>query len=122
MPRKTAATQSAPTSIQRQKQELERHAERIKQELGKTREFLDKAPALVAEAQRKQQREVIERFHRPSRIEGPADFRLELIGTRPAKPVRKLRKDRSIAPLVTLLLLAGFCAGVYYAWRVLWQG
>ena len=121
MPRKTTAKQSAQSPIQNRKQELERQAEQIKQELSKTREFLDKAPALIAEVQRKQQRAIIERFQRPQRLGGPSDIRYDFDPGRRRKPPKPLRKERSKAPLVTLLLLAAFCAVMYYAWRVMWH-
>ena len=121
MPRKTAATKGSHSPIQSKKQELERHADQLRAQLSQTRDFLDKAPAMIAEVQRKQQRAIIERYHRPSPIEGPADFRLEFVRNRNTKPPKRLRRERSKAPFVTLLLLVGFCIVVYYGWHVLWQ-
>ena len=122
MPPKAAARKANQTAIEAKKRELEHQTEKLRAKLSETKDFLDKAPALQAEVQRKQQRAIIERYQRPARIEGPADFRAELVGTRRYKPPKRLRKERSIAPFVTLLLLIGFCAVMYYAWRVLWQG
>ena len=121
MPPKAAAKKANHSAIEAKKRELERKAEQVKAKLNETQEFLDKAPALQAEVQHKQQRAIIERYQRPARIEGPADFRAELVGTRKHRPPKRLRKERSKAPFVTLLLLIGFCAVMYYAWRVLWH-
>jgi hypothetical protein len=121
MPRKTTARHGTQSHIQTKAQELERQAEKIKAELLKTRAFLDKAPELIADVQRKEHRERIARYEQPPRLDGPGDFRLELVSGRSSKPTR-LRKERSKAPLVTLVLVVGFAFVAYYAWRVLWNG
>ena len=65
--------------------------------------------------------ERIAKYEQPPRLDHPGDFRVEFIGKYRPKPP-KLRKERSIAPLVTLLLLVAFAFVFYYGWRVLWQG
>lgn len=121
MPRKPAAKSRTRSPIQNKTQEVERDAEQIRAKLRQTREFLDKAPAMIAEVQRKEHRDRIARYEQPPRLDGPGDFRLGFVRGRSPKPP-KLRKERSKAPVVTLLLLVGFAFVAYFAWRVLWQG
>ncbi len=42
-------------------------------------------------------------------------------GKKPPVP-RKLRKERSMAPLFTLALLVTFIVVAYFAWKALYQG
>jgi hypothetical protein len=121
MPRKSDRQQGPPSPLLSKQRELEREAAQIKARLNETREFLDKAPDLKAEAQRRRQQEAFERYNRPSRIEGPLDYRLEFVPNKTHSQPRPLRKDRSKAPLITFLLLVAFGVVVYYAWRVLCQ-
>jgi len=55
-------------------------------------------------------------------VEGPADFRYDLVPSKAPKKPRTLRKERSKAPLLTLVLLVTFGCVVAYAVRTLWQG
>ena len=121
MPTKASAKKGSPSPIQSQKQEVERHAKRLQEELRKTQEFLNKAPELIAQKQREEHRARIAKYEQPPRLDHPGDFRVDLIGKPRIKP-RKLRKERSIAPFVTLLLLVAFVFVFYYGWRILWQG
>jgi hypothetical protein len=121
MPRKPdrKSTESPIRSKQEQLAQLE---ENVKAKLSKTRQFLDKVPALKDEAEKKQQRELIDRFNHPARLEGPTDFRLNFDRGRSPKPPPKLRKERSMVPLFTLILFVTFVVVAYYAWKALWQG
>ena len=122
MPRKTDHRSQRLPAIQTKQQELDKQAAQLQAKLIQTREFLDKAPALKAAAQRKQQRAIFDRFNRPARVEGPADFQLAYDTSRNAPPPRRLRRERSKAPWITLLLLVVFAVVVYYSWKALWQG
>lgn len=122
MPRKSDRKRETRSPIHDRQRELDLHARQIKEKLDATRAFLKKAPEIKAEVTRKQQRAIFERFGGPARVAGPPDIRLELVQSKTAKPPRSLRKDRSKAPLVTVLLLGIFIAVVYYAWRALSQG
>jgi hypothetical protein len=121
MPRKTDRQAEKQSPILAKKLELERKAAQLSAELNQTRDFLKKVPDLKAAAQQRRQKETLDRHTRPTRIEGPADFRLEFTPGKPLKPPRRLRKDRSKAPLITFLLLVAFGIVVYYAWCVLLQ-
>ena len=121
MPRKSNRQPGSQSPLSSKQQELEQQSVQLKAKLNQTREFLSKAPDLKAEAQRRRQRAAFDRHNRPSRIEGPPDYRLEFVSTKPFSPPRRLRKDRSKAPLVTFILLMAFAGVVYYAWGVLWQ-
>jgi len=122
MPRKSDRKPNGDSPIQSKQQQLAQMEAQLKAKLGKTQEFLGKVPALKDEVKKKQQREIVDRFNRPARLEGPADFRLDFVaGKKPAKP-RKLRRERSKAPLISLLLLVTFIVVAYYAWKSIWQG
>ena len=122
MPSKASAKKKgSPSLIQTQKQELERHAQELREKLAKTQTFLQEAPKLIAAKQQKEHRERISRYEQPPRLDHPGDFRVEFIGKPTQKPP-KLRKERSIAPFVTLLLLVAFAFVFYFGWRTLWQG
>ena len=122
MARKTDRKPTGESPIQSRQQQLAQMEAQLKAKLNKTQEFLEKVPALKDQVQKKQQREIYDRFNRPARIEGPADFRLDFVrGKSPAKP-RRLRKETSKAPLVTLLLLVTFIVVAYFAWKSIWQG
>lgn len=114
--------QSSDTALDRQRKALEAKAAAIKAQLAETRQFQEKAPEMRAKAVEKEQREIVSRYHRPSSIEGPADFRYELYAGRETAKPRKLRKERSKAPLLTFVLLIAFVCVVYYAVRTLWNG
>jgi hypothetical protein len=122
MSRKSDRKPNGDSPIHSRQQELLQRAEQLKAQLSQTRQFLEKAPALKDEVQRKQQREIFDRFHRPARLEGPTDFRLDYVAAKHTGPTRKLRKERSKAPFITAVLLVTFAVVVYYAWRALWQG
>ena len=122
MTRKPDRKSTGASPIQTRQQELHVKAEAVKAKLSQTRQFLEKVPALKDEAQKKQQREIYDRFNRPARLEGPADFRLDFVRGKKDRPPRKLRKERSKAPLITLVLLVTFIVVAYYAWKSLWQG
>lgn len=121
MPSKASAKKGSPSVIQTQKQELERRAQRLQEELQRTQNFLKEAPQLIAKRQQQEHRERIAKHQQPPRLDHPGDFRVEFIGKPKGKPP-KLRKERSIAPFVTLLLLVAFVFVFYYGWRTLWQG
>lgn len=121
MPPKASAKKGSPSPIQSKKQEVERRTQRLQEELRKTQEFLIKAPELIANKQREEHRARIATYEQPPRLDHPGDFRMEFIGKPRAKPP-KLRKERSMAPFVTLLLLVAFVFVFYYGWRILWQG
>jgi len=122
MSRKPDHKSTGASPIHARRQELEARAQQVKAKLSQTRQFLEKVPALKDEAQKKQQREIFDRFNRPARLEGPADFRLDFVAGKRSAPPRKLRKERSKAPLFTLLLLVTFLVVAYFAWKSLWQG
>lgn len=122
MARKSDRKPAGDSPIQSKQQQLAQMEAQVKAKLNKTQEFLEKVPALKSEVQKKQQREIYDRFNRPARLEGPADFRLDFVaGKKTARP-RKLRKERSKAPLITLILLVTFIVVAYFAWKSLWQG
>jgi hypothetical protein len=110
-----------PNPINRRQRALDEQTENLKAELEKLQKFQQKAPELKAEARRREQQEILSTYRRPVRLEGPADFRYEVSGTKKAKP-RKLRKERSSAPVLTLVLFVTFCCVVAYAVRTLWHG
>jgi hypothetical protein len=122
MPRKTDRKSEGVPAIQTRKQELEAREAQLKAKLNQTREFLEKAPALKDEVQRKQQRALFDRFNRPARLEGPVDFQLDYVASRNVKPPKRLRRERSRIPWVTLLLTVVFAVVAYFAWKALWQG
>ncbi|MEO6741946.1 MAG: hypothetical protein ABIP20_17010 [Chthoniobacteraceae bacterium] len=122
MAKKSDRKPTVESPIQSKQQKLELLAEKLKAEINKRQEFLKKAPALKDEAQKKQQRELVERFNRPARIEGPVDFRLDFVREKKSAPPKKLRKERSKAPLVTFVLFVTFVVVAYFAWKSLWQG
>jgi hypothetical protein len=122
MSRKTDRKSTSESPIQSRQQQLAQQEQQVKVRLNQTREFLQQVPALKDEVKKKQQRELIDRFNHPARLEGPTDFRLNFDRGRTSAPPRKLRKERSKAPLVTLLLLVTFVIVAYYAWKALWQG
>lgn len=122
MSRKTDRKATGASPIHARQQELEAKAEQVKAKLSEMRQFLEKVPALKDEAQKKQQRAIYDRFNRPARIEGPGDFRLDFVPGKKPSPPRKLRKERSKAPLLTLALLVTFIVVAYYAWRALYRG
>lgn len=110
------------TPLDRQKKALENKAAALKVELEKTQEFKQKVPELRAKAVEREQRELLSRYHRPVSIEGPSDFRYDLYAGKQAAKPRKLRKERSKAPLLTLVLLVTLLFVAYYAVRTLWNG
>lgn len=122
MPKKPARQQRNESPIVSKQQELIRREEEIRAKLNKAQTFLQKAPDLKAEARRKEQRTLIERFEGPSRIDGPVDFRIAFVKPKSSAPPPRLRKERSKAPLVTFLLMIAFVIVIYYAFRVMWQG
>ena len=122
MAKKSDRKSTVESPIQSRQQQLELQAEKLKAEINKRQEFLKKVPALKDEAQKKQQRELVDRFNRPARIEGPVDFRLDFVAAKKSAPPKKLRKERSKAPLFTFLLLVTFVVVAYFAWKSLWQG
>ena len=122
MPRKSDRKPTVESPIQSRQQKLALQEAQLKAQLNKTQKFLEKVPALKDEVQKKQQREIVDRFNRPARLEGPVDFRLDFVAAKNAKPPKKLRKERSKAPLVTLALLVTFVVVAYFAWKSLWQG
>jgi len=121
MAKKPARNARNQSPIDARQKELERKQAELKAKLNHAQSIIEKAPEMKAEIQRRVQRSIFERYSRPSRIEGPADFRLEFVGQKAARPPRQLRKERSLAPFVTLLLLAAFGVVAYYAWRVMWH-
>jgi hypothetical protein len=121
MRRKPARKTTGQSPIQAKQQEIDAQVEQIKQRLARTEEFLKKVPEVRDEAARRQQRAIVERFSRPPQIEGPGDYRIDLVAGRSRKPPPRLRKERSKAPLVTLVLLIAFSLVIYYAWQVLWR-
>ena len=122
MAKKSDRKPTVASPIQSKQHQLELQSEKLKAQLNRTMAFLEKAPALKDEAQKKQQRELVERFNRPARIEGPVDFRLDFVRGKKFAPPKKLRKERSKAPLFTLALLITFVVVAYYAWKSLAQG
>ncbi len=122
MPRKSDRKATVESPILSKQQQLAQQEAQLKAQLDETRSFLKKAPVLKDEAQKKQQQEILDRFNRPTQIEGPANFRLNFDSGKPTPPPRKLRKERSKAPLVTLALLVTFVVVLYFAWKSIWQG
>lgn len=122
MARKPERQPNGDSPIKSKQQQLTQMEAQVKAKLSKTQAFLEKVPALKTEVQKKQQREIYDRFNRPASIEGPADFRLNFVAEKKRVKPRKLRKERSKAPLVTLILLVTFIVVAYFAWKSLWQG
>ncbi len=124
MAKKSDRKLTVESPIQSRQQQLAVQEAKLKAQLNKTEEFLKKAPILKDKAQKKQQRELVDRFSGRTPVEGPVamNFRLEFVrGQTPAKP-KKLRKERSKAPLFTFVLLVTFVVVAYLAWKSLWQG
>ena len=122
MAKKSDHKPTVESPIQSRQQQLALQEARLKAQLNKTMAFLEKAPALKDEAQKKQQRELVERFNRPARIEGPVGFQLDFVRGKQSAPPKKLRKERSKAPIFTFVLLVTFIVVAYYAWKSLAQG
>ena len=55
-------------------------------------------------------------------LEGPVDFRLDFVAAKNVQPAKKLRKERTGFPVITIVLLAAFMLVAYFAWKSLWQG
>ncbi len=121
MARKTDRKPAGDSPIQSKQQQLAQMETQLKAKLGQTQEFLGKVPALKDAVKKKQQREIVDRFNRPARLEGPADFRLDFVAGKAAARPRKLRKERSKAPLVTFMLLVTFIVVAYFVWKSLAQ-
>jgi hypothetical protein len=122
MSRKTDRKSPPVPAIEAKKQQLEAKQAELTAKLNETRQFLEKAPALKEEVQRKEQREIFDRFNRPARLEGPVNFRLDYEGPKNPKPPRPLRGERARIPWFTLLLFAIFAVVAYYSWRSLSPG
>jgi hypothetical protein len=119
MPRRRPDQQNP---INRRQKALDEQSASLKAELEKIERFKQKAPELKAEARKREQQEILSTYRRPVRLEGPTDFRYELVGSKPKAKQRKLRKERSRAPILTLILFVTFCCVVAYAVRTLWHG
>ncbi len=111
------------TPLDKKKSALSAEADQLKEKLQQARRFLQDAPNMKAEAQRKEQQELLNRFRRPARVEGPSDFRLELVNGKGGSKPRTLRRERSLVPMLTTVFLLVACSVVlYYAVRVLQHG
>ena len=122
MPRKSDRKPDGESPLHSKQQLLAQLEAQVKAKLNRTQEFLEQAPSLKDEAKKKQQREIVDRFNRPALIEGPVNFRLDFVAAKNAAPAKKLRKERTKAPLLTLVLLVTFVVVAYFAWKSLWQG
>lgn len=122
MSRKPDRKSTGASPILARQQELEAKAEQVKAKLNQARQFLEKAPALKEEAQKKQQRAIYDRFQQRGRLDGPTDFRLDFVAGKKLPVPKKLRKERSKAPLFTLVLLVTFIVVAYFAWKALYKG
>ena len=111
-----------PNPINRRQMALDEQTAQLRAELDRVKRFQEKAPELKAEARKREQQEILSTYRRPVRVEGPADFRYDLVPTKASKKPRTLRKERSRAPLLTLVLLVAFGCVVAYAVRTLWHG
>ena len=124
MAKKSDRKPTVESPIQSRQQQLAIQEAKLKAQLNKTEEFLKKVPVLKDKAQKKQQQELLTRFSGRNPVEGPVaiNFRLQNVGTKLSSPPKKLRKERSKAPLVTFVLLVTFVVVAYFAWKSLWQG
>jgi hypothetical protein len=124
MAKKSDRKSTLESPIHSKQQQLAMQEAQIKAKLDQTKKFLEKVPAIKDEARKKQQREIVDRFNRPARIEGPVapNFRLDFVATKQTSTQKKLRKERSKAPLVTFALLVTFVVVAYFAWKSLAQG
>src|SRR3954463_7605031 len=104
-----------PNPINRRQKALDEQTANLKAELEKLRRFQQKAPELKAEARKREQQEILSTYRRPVRVEGPSDFRYDLVKSKPNARPRKLRKERSKAPVLTVVLFVTFCCVVAYA-------
>jgi hypothetical protein len=95
--------------INRRQKALDEQTANLKAELEKNPEVPAESARAKAEARRREQQEILSTYRRPVRLEGPSDFRYEVSGGKKAKP-RKLRKERSSAPVLTLVLFVTFAA------------
>ncbi len=115
MSRRPAKTKDpTPTALDKKQVALRAEAERLQKQLQDTRHFLKEAPGMKAEAQRKEQQEILNRFRRPARIEGPADFRLELVNAKPSGKPRTLRHERNLGPMFLSFVLIIACVVTFY--------
>lgn len=110
------------TPLDRQRKALEAHEHSLRTELAKNQQIQQKLPDLRQQALEREQREIISRFSRPVSIEGPADYRYDLCPDQKVKKVRKLRAERSVAPLLTIVLVVTLVCVAYYAVRTMWNG
>src|SRR5688500_5125365 len=111
-----------PNPINRRQQALDEQTAQLRAQLEKVRRFQEQAPELKAETRKREQQEILSTYRRPVRVEGPADFRYDVVPSKSRKKPRTLRKERSKAPLLTMVLLVTFGCVVAYAVRTLWQG
>ena len=63
MPRKSDRKPEVESPIRSRQHQLAQMEAQVKAKLSKTKEFLEKAPALKDEAQKKQQRAIVDRFN-----------------------------------------------------------
>lgn len=103
----------------KQREVLEREA-RIKQELERTRKFIEEAPKKKAEVEQKRREELLQRAGRVGRIDGPTDRRYDSVIATPRQ--RPLRKERNHDRVLFLFLLIAFGFVICYAWRILMHG
>src|SRR5262245_57830963 len=124
MARRPARTkQDEETPLHKKQNALKAEADQIKAKIQQARQFLQQAPGMKAEAQRKEQQEILNKFRRPARIEGPSDFRLELVGSKAQAKPRTLRHERNWGPMVlSVVLLVGCVVVFYYVLRMLQNG
>ncbi len=122
MPKKSDRKSSVESALDSKQQELAIREAKLKAQLGKTEEFLKKAPLLKDKAQKKVQQELLNRFTHRNPVEGPIGFQFDFLGSKQSTPPKKLRKERSKAPLITFALLAIFVVVTYFAWKSLAQG
>ncbi len=118
MPRPTDRNSNTP--LHKKKTDLELKAEKLKAEISQTRQFLQKAPEMKNAAQKREQQEIINTYRRPVHLQGPVDFRYDLVKSKPSKHVT-LRSERSKAPLLTFALLITLGVVAYYTWRNLFH-
>ena len=108
--------------INRRQQALEEQAARMKAELAALQTFRQRVPELKEEARKREQQEILHTYRRPVRIEGPSDHRFDANAAKPGVKPRTMRKERTRAPILTLVLFVTFCCVMAYAVRTLWHG
>jgi len=114
--------QTGPSPVGAKQQEVREREAKIREELERTRRFLEEAPKKKAEVEQRRREELLTRAGRVGRIDGPIDHRFNSVGGATTPRHRPLRKERNYDQLVFVFLLILFGFVIYWACIRLVQG